>query len=753
MLGDLLEFSSIRDYIRSSLVSEVGITALGGLSPFEHWEDAQARWNMLEEMMDIMRQRRPAFTAIADIRPLLALPDGAVLEGQDLLKVSGALSDMTRLKEDLGGDANALAGLVEKITPLDDVVGLTRANLLPTGEVSDQMNPVLRQLRMRYRSVRASVLERLERILERVKPVVMEDIITIRNERFVIPMRHDFGTCLSGITHDYSGSRHSVYVEPMEVVEDNNTLTDLKSEIREEERKVLKELTSAVLQAAPIIRANLDAYGTLDLLQACAAYALKTHAVIPRLGDVVDIKGASHPVLLERLGKSCIPLDIRIPAGKTGLIISGPNAGGKTVALKTLGLLVMMAKSGLAVPAREGSVIPRVGRIWVEMDTAQDISHDLSTFTAHAQTLKGIYQNIDSGDLVLLDEPGNGTDHDHGGAIAIACIDAMRAKGAIVVATSHSDLVKLYGFTQQGVENAAVSFDEKGLRPRYTLQYGVIGESRAFEILRAIDFPAELLQTAGDIVEKRGENVLVRAMRDMSQAHELREQAQREHDEAADMKAKAERLLKEMQQERITAALRYQRLLERLTALAERPVRPASNEIQAVLQGPEAIELNDVLADTAPLTAALDIRRGTQVRIKGGESTGIVQGVGAGTAEVLCGAKRITLGLDQIEPLAGVPAKRGKVKHVRACPPVVHPIVVVGLRVDEALPVVEKALDRAMLSGQSQLEIVHGSGTGALKKAIRGYLKGLPFVQSYADGGPEGGGGAVTVVRMKDGDS
>jgi len=748
MLGDLLEFSSVQSYIRSLLVSEVGITALDKLSPFEHWEDAQARWDMLEQMMDIMRQRRPAFTAIPDIRPLLALPDGAVLEGQDLLKVSGALSDMSRLKEDLEVDTSSLASLVESITPLDDVVEMTETNLLHTGEVSDLKNPVLRQLRMRYRSVRAAVLERLERILERVKPAVMEDIITIRNDRFVIPMRHDFGTYLAGISHDYSGSRHSVFVEPMEVVEDNNTLTDLKSEIREEEYKVLKELTSAVLHAAPIIRANLEAYGALDLLQASAALALKTHAVIPRLGDVVDIKGARHPVLLERLGKSCVPLDIHIPAGKDGLVISGPNAGGKTVALKTLGLLVMMAKSGLAIPAQEGSVIPRIGRIWIEMDTAQDISHDLSTFTAHAKALKNIYQNVGPGDLVLLDEPGTGTDHDRGGAIAIACIDALRAKGAMVIATSHSDLVKLYGLTQQGVENAAVAFDEKGLRPRYTLQYGVIGESRAFEILSSIDFPAELLQTAGDIVEKRGESVLVQAMHDMTQAHNLKEQAQRERDEAAALKQEADTLLKEIKQEKVSSALRYQRLMERLTALAERPI---VSEIQAVATEAEAVELMEVLADVTPMAAALDIRCGTQVRIKGGETMGIVRALGQGTAEVLCGTKRITLGLDQIQPVSGVPSKVEKVKHVKASIPVVRPIVVVGLRVDEALPVVEKALDKAMLSGQAQLEIVHGSGTGALKRAIRGYLKSLPFVQSYADGGSGEGGGAVTLVRLKDG--
>lgn len=744
MRNDLLEYSSVKGYIRAHIVSDVGTSALEDLAPFAVWEQAQHRWELLRDMMRIIPNKKLPLTAIPDIRPLLGLPDGAVLEGQDLLKVAGTLKDLSRLRQSLEVDESALAVLAMGITPLDDLAHAVDTQLLPTGEVSDLKNPLLRQLRARFRSVRAALLERLDRILERVKPAVQEPIVTIRNDRFVIPMRLDYGVHLQGITHDYSGSRHSVYVEPLEVVEDNNALNELKSEIKQEEYKVLQDLTARVVEASATIQAGLDCYGMIDLLHACAQWSLACQATIPILGEAFDLRQARHPVLIERLGKSCVPLDIRIPPGKDCLIVSGPNAGGKTVALKTIGLIVAMAKSGLAIPVAPGSVLPPVAEIYIEMDTAQDIAHDLSTFTAHAAALKAIHARVGRGDLVLLDEPGTGTDHDHGGAIAIACIDAYRQRGACVVATSHSDLVKLYGLSQAGIETAAMAFDEQGLRPLFTLQYGLIGESRAFEILRAIGFPEELIATAADIVARHGDTALIKAMQDMGQAHALREQAQREQAEAAALQERARAALDDIQRQKADAAVRYKRLFARLEAALK---RPSAEGRQEIARAPEAVELAQ--AARQPLASALQVQAGARVRIKGSEALGLVQTVSQDEVAVLCGTKRITVGLDQVEAVAGQPVPERKPRHVQAYNPTVLPIVVVGMRVDEALPVIEKALDRALLSGQTRLEIVHGSGTGALKRAIRAYLKGLAAVAGFSDGITEQGGGNLTVVTLK----
>jgi DNA mismatch repair protein MutS2 len=309
--------------------------------------------------------------------------------------------------------------------------------------------------------------------------------------------------------------------------------------------------------------------------------------VIPAIGgEEMNLMGARHPILLERLGTmATVPLDIRIPRGRDCLIITGPNAGGKTVALKTLGLLILMAKSGLAIPARKDSTVTPVGSVWVEMDTNQDITHDLSSFTAHALSLKGIYEHAGPGDLVLLDEPGTGTDHEQGGALAVSCIHALRNKGATVVVTSHSDLVKLYGITSEGVENAATAFDDSGLRPLYALQNGVVGQRRAFEILEAIEFPRDLILEARGIASRDAGSPLARAIEDISRSSAMREEAARDLAEARRSREEAAAELQAQKRERLENALRYRRLLDELEVLSRRQV--PREKVREIRRAPE----------------------------------------------------------------------------------------------------------------------------------------------------------------------
>ena len=404
------------------------------------------------------------------------------------------------------------------------------------------------------------------------------------------------------------------------------------------------------------------------------------------------------------------------------------------MALKTLGLLILMAKSGLAIPAGADSVITPMGSIRVEMDTNQDITHDLSSFTAHALSLKNIYEQTCPGDLVLLDEPGSGTDHDQGGALAVACIDALRIKGATVVVTSHSDLVKLYGITSDGVEHAATAFDDAGLKPLYALQYGVVGQSRAFEILEAIEFPHDLIVEARGIAGRTGNSPLAKAIQDISKASALKQEAEQDLKEAKRMKARAEQELRTTQKEKMESALKYKRLLEQIEQLSRRPV--TREAIHSVKQMPEAVELAKVLTEIAP-AQTLNIRKGCTVRLKGTEQEGEVMEVGRHAAEVAFGTKRLEENR----------ARRETVSRLKAPPPVL-PIKVVGMRVDEAIPLVERAIDRAMLTGQDSLEIIHGAGTGRLKKAIREYLNELPCVRNMHDAPMVEGGGNKTIVVL-----
>lgn len=749
MRDDLLEFSVFKEHVAPLLVSELGRLALHDLGPLPGWEAIRERWRLLGEVMELMqRGEMPTVPAVPDVRVLLRLREGAVIEGPDLLAVADAVYSLSRLKQSLE-HAGVLTPLALKMSDLGYLASEIESSLLPTGEVSERANPLLRDLRARQRSVRARILERMEDLLQEHAPCVMEDLITTRNDRYVLPMRHDFGTRLQGITHDYSRSRQTVYVEPMELVDENNLINRLRADIREEEFRIFRELSELVFQEAPTIARDLEVYATIDLIHAGALWARKYHAVIPRVAEGgFTLKNARHPVLLERLGREhTVPVDLLLPDDRRCLIISGPNAGGKTVALKTLGLLLTMARCGLAIPADE-AIIPAVGNILVEMDTSQDIEHDLSSFTAHAMKMKEICAAARPGDLVLLDEPGTGTDHDQGGAFAVACIDALMKRGSFVVATSHSDLVKLYAMShEQHVQTAATAYDEDGLRPLYSLVYGSIGGSRAFEILDTIEFPREIVDEARGIVERDGNVELVRAMEDLSRAHRLKLEAEREHAEALRLREAALREAEECRRERTEAALDYRRLMSRLERSVRRPQTP--EKLRKLREAPEARKLEQALTEQP--AALVEVQPGSVVRLRGGGMEGEVKSVSGDTVEVVLGGKRLQVGRDQLE--AGTPREKKRrpqnaSRHVGAGPSVL-PVVVVGMRVDDAMPVVERAVDRAMLSGQETLEIVHGAGSGRLRAAVREYLRRAGGIKRFEDGEPGAGGDTKTIIYLR----
>lgn len=753
MREDLLEFSALKGYVKTYVASDMGSSALDELHPFASWEMVEERWSLMREMMAlVVSDRPPHFSGLSDIRALLGLHEGAILEGKDIVMVAGALSDMARIKHALEKAGPSLSGLTEGIEPLDGLSWEIGEMLTPNGEISDEANPFLRKLRTRSRMLRTGILEHLQVILDSLKSkgAVMEDLITVRNERYVIPLRLDYGSSIKGITHDYSRTNRTAYVEPLSVVEENNTLNQVRSDIKEEEHKILQDLTFKIFEQAETIRENLRIYGLLDLIHACARWSDKHRAIIPKIvPDRIDLRKARHPVLLERLGRKTVPLDIEIPKGKDCLIISGPNAGGKTVALKTLGLLMTMAKCGLPIPADSDSVIAPVKTVWVEMDTNQDIQHDLSSFTAHALSLKRIYEGVAPGDLVLLDEPGTGTDPQQGAAIAVSCIDALRKKGAAVVVTSHSDLVKLYGLSTEGAENAATAFDDTGLKPLFRLQYGVIGQSRAFDILKSVDFPGAIIQDAEAITEGNKTSSLAKAMEEIAHTSSMRMAAEEELSRARLLREQAEEALREMEKEKVNLALRYKRLMEKAEALSR--TRHTREELEQARASREAAELEEIRMKVEP-AKVLAVKKGASVMLKGTGAKGSVVEVSDDHAEVLMGDKRLRVALDQIEAVGKDEEKKPKVSmRAKVSSQYVLPINVVGMRVDEAMPVIERAVDQALLSGQKTIEIIHGAGTGRLKNAIREFLKGLPVVQGVSDSPMSEGGGNKTVVMFEKG--
>ncbi len=748
MNADLLEFASYKECLKKLLASNMGESALASLAPLDDWGAVRGRWADLREMMDLISTDAPLhFGSLADIHEALAIKQGATLEGPDLIDIANVLKSMARIPAYLSS-ARRLAELAAEIDPLMDLSSTIQYRLEPTGEISERGNPVLADLRRRYRSLRGRILNRMEDILDGAEHAVQEDLITTRNDRYVIPLKQGFGSKVKGIAHDYSRTQQTVYVEPLELVDDNNELSQVRSSIREEEHKVLSELSRLVYDRAAVIRRNLEIYGQLDLLHAAARWAVRNGAIIPQVSETCfELKSARHPILIEQLGfDNTVPLDIRLPDEKSCLIISGPNAGGKTVALKTLGLLHHMARCGLAIPAADGSRVMAVGSVHVAMDSSQDIQHGLSSFTAHAYALKEIYNKVAPGDLVLLDEPGEGTDYQQGGAFAVAYVDAVLKKGAHVVLTSHSQMVKLYGLASDLAENAAAAFDDSGLMPLYRLEYGLMGGSHAFEILRSVDFPAEIIDEARAVIAEDEQSPLARALDDIESARKMKLAAEAERAELERLKVKLQQETQQFEKERLESAYKYKDLIKKAERLARRPHAP---EKVAELKK-SARELEDAAA-RAP-EALLDIKVGSIVRLRGAKAEAEVLKLSDGKALILSGGKRLTMGLDMLEVVPQAKKKqKQRTAHVKAGAPMVHPIVVVGMRVDEALPVVEQALDRAMLAGQKEFEVIHGGGTGALRKAIREHIKHIPGVAGFEDGAVTEGGSTKTVVRLKNG--
>ncbi len=758
MERDPLEFYVIKEYIKEYATSDYGRAKVDQLAPLDSWDKATYMWELTREMQYLHNKGiAPQFSNLPEINELISFSKkkGAVLQGQDLVTISWALKEVSKVKHGIEGSEKVLKGLVEGIAQLDWLTKEIDNNLKETGDVSEKANPVLRDLRKKYRSVRTSILDALENLLNKLeqKHIVMEKIVTSRNDRFVIPLTHDYGREIKGIVHDYSRKRHTVYVEPLDIVELNNRLNQLRALIQEEETKVLRRLTSLVRDASGLILANLDTYGILDMINAHTIWSQYFKAIAPEARDKgIYLRHARHPILLKRLEeKACVPVDIVIPEDKDCLVISGPNADGKTVSLKTLGLLITMAKSGLYITAQEGSYLSHIGKVWIEIDSGQDIKNDLSSFSAHARSLRDIYVKSRPGDLVLLDEPGGGTDPEQGGAIAVALIDALRKKGVYTAVTSHSRMVKLYGLTKEGVHSACVAYDEKNLMPLYRLEYDRTGQSKAFDILETIGFPAELVSQARAIISRDTSSPLARAMEQLEKIRELELQARAKMEKAEHALKNAMEQQKKMEKEKIENALRYKRLISSLEHMLSRS--PSREDVQKVTEVPEAKEMEKVIANIEKLAQEkLDIRPGRLVRVKGSNTGGRVAGVSGKVVEIVSGTKKIKTDIDMVKVLEtennDMASTRSDSQGLKITKSFVGPVVVVGLRVDEALSVVEKAIDDAILSGQASLEIIHGSGTGRLKAAIRNYLKELPFVKDIKDGPLMEGGGNKTIVGL-----
>ena len=775
---DLLEFPKVAAHLAGLTRTAPGRTLALALQPLVDCTAIAAALAEASEAMLLLAEHGALTVGNGDdLLPLLeqSRVEGVWLPAEAFAAVRGTLEAAAECKAVLaGGDGwPLLQTRAAALVPMPQLVTAIRRSLGPRGEILDSASRELGQLRRELQTVRARLKRQLEGLLadERYAGVFQEQLITDRNGRYVLPVRTDHSGRLRGFVHDVSASGQTLYVEPAAALEGNNRLQTLLREVQREEERVLLQLTALVREARTELAGNQAILAVLDLRQAIARFAREIDAVIPALSvrPLLELGAARHPLLALRLGGNVVPVDLRLGENDLALVISGPNTGGKTVALKTAGLLVLMARAGLPLPCAAGSRLFPFAPVLADIGDDQSLERSLSTFSGHLGRVRDILANAAEHTLALLDELGTGTDPGEGGALALALLDRLRQVGARTIATTHLHLIKGYAHLEEGVVNAAVEFDAATLQPSFRLHYGIPGASHAFTIARRMGLPDELLAQADRYLghgEREGLAVLERlqALRaaldeELQAAGSLRRQAEREHDQQRrlreELESRQRAILEEVRQ-------RGGRLLseaeEQLRALfraarqgdAPQPVREQARltgELRALrreLPQPQAVPPGVVPVSVAVNELLFVTALGVDARVVGSDGTSV---------ELELGGKRLRQPLSavrQYQPprFAPTPARLPKIRD-RVTRRAFRPrLVLVGKRVDEALALVAAFLDEALLHGEQRLELVHGAGEGILRRAIREFLAGHREVAGFGAADVAEGGDNVTVVEL-----
>jgi DNA mismatch repair protein MutS2 len=801
-----LEFETVRALLLSHVGSAAGRERVRALQPHETPGAVRAALRRTTEGVRLLRGLgRQPYHDLPDLTEILpaATVKGLHLEPAALCDVAsfveGAVEIAQRVARSEGSPELAQAASV--VPDMSDLAGQIRRAVLPSGEVADDASPKLAETRralMRLRTQLQSVMEGFLRGKDADR-LLQDKLVTTRNDRYVLLLKAEHRGQIPGIIHGGSGSGASVFVEPMPAVELNNDIVSLQDDERREVIRILTELTGRVGQRAPDIARTVDVLGELDAVQARALCARDMNAIEPVIAEQgrldLDLRDARHPllmpVLVERLGlerrvtREPVPVTISVGFGKPVLVISGPNTGGKTVALKTVGLLALMAQCGLHVPAAAGSVLPVFRRIYADIGDEQSIAANLSTFSAHLAGIVEMTRDLAAPALVLLDEVGAGTDPAEGGALGTAVVDLFRRRGAMVVATTHHGLLKAYAQSTPDVACASFQYDPATYEPTYRLQLGVPGRSLALEMAERLGLdPAVVSDARARLDDKDAQAEALLKQLEFEQAALRRDQARL----AAEQRDLHDERVRQRDLEQALAARRRNEIEGFRKELARRSdllARQAADAIHAAVQ---KVETRDAAAGRKPSTAgnkarseavaairdardaalepaglggpaepeptaapSLPLAVGSRVRVG---SLGVVGEVmtlsSTGDAEVAVGGKRLRVPRAELTAISAAVAKKatfeGAVRGTAR--PVPAEINLVGLTVDEALPRVDKLLDDAALSDRRELRVIHGFGAGRLRTAVAKLLDGHPHVASFKLGA-EGRGG-VTVVELKE---
>ena len=780
-----LEYTKVIDRLVNLVATQRGRELAEALQPSSEYQTVESNLALTEDAVRVLRHAASIpFGGIRDLRQVLGRARvGGGLSGEELLAVGSTLRAVRLLKGFFAEYAEFIGGLepwVQGLTVLRNSEFAIERSIDDNGTVKDDASEKLSQLRREIRVIQGRIKDKLDSILRssQYKSYFQDALYTMRGDRYVIPIKQEYRHQFPGILHDQSASGATVFIEPMALVNMNNDLKGVISAEQVEVEKILLALSLQVAAAADPIEANCDILAQLDFVFAKARLAFEMHAVRPAVNiqGRVDLRQARHPLIAPA---SVVPVDIRIGTEFNTLLITGPNTGGKTVALKTLGLLSLMMQSGLFVPAAADSTLAVFENIFADIGDEQSIEQSLSTFSGHMTNLVRILSQVTPSCLVLIDEIGAGTDPEEGTALAMAILEHLREQGIRTIATTHYGELKAFAYTQEGVENASVEFDIETLRPTYRLLIGVAGSSNAFAISQRLGLPKELVEKAR--IMAGGEHQKFETVLSVMEEH--KRASEKERQEAAALRQESVRLRQIIEREKQSWEIKKKDAMIKARAEADELMRQTRLEAEAVIRdlkqhystsGASALqesvdsarrkirekisELNPLEASETPVVFETDatakVVKGSVVLVANLGQQGNVLSVEGDSVVVQLGALKMTVARNQCRVLKRSeqkslePARKARQLSTEKMQPVSREIDIRGMNNEEASYVLEKYLDDAVLAGLDSVSIIHGKGTGALRKGVQTFLAAHPRVKGISIAEVNQGGTGVSVVKL-----
>jgi DNA mismatch repair protein MutS2 len=773
----VLEFKKIIEQLNEQAASSLGKEKTATLHPSSDLEEIRQWQRETDEAGQVLRLKgHVPLGGIFDIKPSLKRTTiGGILSALECLDVASTIYGGRQLKRFIDDmeepEMPILRDMVSTVAPMKELEDEIRNCIDEHGGVMDGASDKLRSIRNKIRTNESRVREKMESFTKSKTKMLSDAIVTIRNERYVLPVKQEYRGSIGGIVHDQSASGATLFIEPQTVVDLNNQLQEARVQEKNEIEKLLKELSESIAEHYEVLYENVQVLGYIDFMFARAKLGKQMKAAMPEMNDAGRIKmqQARHPLISE---DEVVPNDVEIGKDYTSIVITGPNTGGKTVTLKLVGLCTLMAQSGLQIPALDGCELAVFDEVYADIGDEQSIEQSLSTFSSHMTNIVDILKKVDYKSLVLFDELGAGTDPQEGAALAMSILDEVVKRNARVIATTHYPELKAYGYNRPGVINASVEFDIQTLKPTYRLLIGVPGRSNAFEISRRLGLDESVIESAKGHVGVDSQSV----ENMIASLEESKREAEQDYEEAERLLAQAEDLRNELKQKWNQFEEQREKLYEKAEQKAEKAIRQAREEAEAIvgeirsmksqtqMKEHEWIEARKMFDEAqpelakkqpkapAPKKETTELNAGDEVKLLTLNQQGtIVEQTGKNEYQVQVGVMKVKAKRKELEfvkakqpykekPMATV---KGKNFHVKT------ELDLRGERYEEALNRLEKYIDDALLAGYPRVSIIHGKGTGALRIGVQNFAKNHRSISSHRSGGMNEGGSGVTVLELR----